>query len=110
DMELPPWASYQGDEGVGSRAYAPTPYDSTSRLRGRTLHSGISIQLMSQMGHSRPDCAVRVMSGLAPIAAGERTCRFGSFVPQPDSCIAAKRPLHSITSSARPSSGSGIVR
>ena len=34
------------------------------------------------MGHSRPDCAVRVMSGLAPIAAGERTCRFGSFVPR----------------------------
>src|SRR5512132_1149708 len=26
------------------------PYDSTSRLRGRPLHCGISIQLMSQMG------------------------------------------------------------
>src|SRR6202022_1981183 len=24
NMELPPWASYQGDKGFGSRAYAPT--------------------------------------------------------------------------------------
>jgi hypothetical protein len=34
------------------------------------------------MGHSRPDWPARVMSGLAPIAAEERTSRIGSLVPQ----------------------------
>jgi hypothetical protein len=50
-MELPPGLLPRGDEGVGSRSYTPT-HDSTSQLRGRPLHCGISIQLMSQMGQT----------------------------------------------------------
>ena len=42
---------------------------------------------MSVQGHSQPDWAVRVMSGLAPIAAEERTWRFGRFVPEADISI-----------------------
>ena len=44
---------------------------------------------MSQLGQSRPNWVVRAMSGLPPVATGSRTLRHGSFVPQPDSCIAA---------------------
>jgi hypothetical protein len=37
----------------------------------------------SSMGrHSRPNCAVFATSGLAPIAAEERTFLFGRFVPE----------------------------
>ena len=48
---------------------------------------------MSQLGQSRPNRAVRIMSGLSPIATVEQTSPFGSFVPSPDSCIAANRVL-----------------
>ena len=41
------------------------------------------------MGHSRPNWAVRIMSGVPPVATVERTSRFGSFVPAADSCNAA---------------------
>jgi hypothetical protein len=37
---------------------------------------------MSVRGHSRPDPAARIMSGLAPITAEERTFRFGRFGQQ----------------------------
>src|SRR6266853_3101881 len=39
---------------------------------------------MSEMGHSRPNRAARVMSGLPQIATVERTSGFGSFVPAAD--------------------------
>jgi hypothetical protein len=36
---------------------------------------------MSEMGHSRPNWTVRVMSGLAPLAAEGRASEVGRFVP-----------------------------
>jgi len=38
----------------------------------------------SAMGQSRPNWAVRAMSGLPPVAIRLRTCRIGSFVPTSD--------------------------
>jgi hypothetical protein len=40
---------------------------------------------MTALGQSRPNWAVRVTSGLPPVATVERTSRFGSFVPTADS-------------------------
>ena len=39
-------------------------------------------------GHSRPNWAVRAMSGLPPIATEYRTSLEVRFVPGPDSCTA----------------------
>jgi hypothetical protein len=72
---------------------------------GRTIH----------VGQSRPNWAVRAMSGSPPVATGLRSSRIGSIVPGTDSCTAASS-VSSITSSARacstgpPAPGFSVLR
>ena len=42
----------------------------------------LPLEQTSEMGHSRRNRTVRVMSGLPPTATQEPTFRLGSFVPQ----------------------------
>jgi hypothetical protein len=52
------------------------------------------------LGHSRPSWAVRVMSGLPPIASVERTSRFGSFVPRAGVISLARSKRRTLNKSA----------
>jgi hypothetical protein len=69
-------------------------------------HSKIGLP-MAEMGHSRRFTTPKSTSVLPPIATIRRTFRIGSFVPTADVSRCSKNH-YSITSSARPSSESGI--
>src|SRR5205807_4548575 len=53
DMELPPWASYQGDEGVGSRAYAPIHMIAHHGCAGERCTAGFQSSLCRRWGDIR---------------------------------------------------------
>jgi hypothetical protein len=70
-----------------------------SQVRGFWSRQSAQCTRMSALGHKRTLRGIRLMSALPPkadIAASDENVR---YVPQADSCIAAKR-IYSITSSA----------
>ena len=72
-----------------NRGRACSPVLPTERIaylgRGvRLLRCGISNQLMSQMGHLRPNWTVRAMSAFLPLATELRTLLEVRFVPNAD--------------------------
>src|SRR5258708_10162181 len=77
-------------EPNGSAGYRLGKHKSAGTSDIAAADQPIVCQLESAVGgHSRPKLAVPAMSGLPPLATGQRASLEVRFVPLPDSCIAA---------------------
>ena len=107
-------AAEQGDELAPLHCPMP-PVLSTERIAHlsygrRLLRRGISTQLMTAVGHTRPWRHVRVESALPPTSDIGWRGWHGRKVPTPAVSSRSKYQAYSITSSAVASSVGGTVR